>query len=80
MNKTVIETIKSVAKENNLKINFNKLDTTLKDIGIDSLALLNLIFKIENKLNIQIENDKLIKIKNLDDLLNTFNDAYNKSK
>lgn len=80
MNKTVIETIKSVAKENNLKINFNKLDTTLKDIGIDSLALLNLIFKIENKLNIQIENDKLIKIKNLDDLLNTFNDAYNKSR
>ena len=77
MNKTVIDTIKLIAKENNLKINFDKLDTTLKDIGVDSLALLNLIFKVETKLDIQIENNTLVQIKNLEDLLNAFNDAYN---
>lgn len=77
MNKTVIDTIKLIAKENNLKINFDKFDTTLKDIGVDSLALLNLIFKVETKLGIQIENDTLVKIKNLEDLLNAFNNAYN---
>lgn len=78
MNKVVLDTLKSVAKQNNIKIDFNKLDTTLKDSGVDSLALLNLVFKVENELNVQLDNSKLVTIKNLGDLINTFDEAYSK--
>lgn len=80
MNKVVLDTLKSIAKQNNIKIDFNKLDTTLKDSGVDSLALLNLVFKVENELNVQLDNEKLIKIKNLGDLINAFDEAYSKKK
>lgn len=78
MNKVVLDTLKSVAKQNNIKIDFNKLDTTLKDSGVDSLALLNLVFKVENELNVQLDNSKLVTIKNLGDLINAFDEAYSK--
>lgn len=78
MNKVVIDTLKSIAKQNNIKIDFNKLDTTLKDSGVDSLALLNLVFKAENELNVQLDNSKLVTIKNLGDLINAFDEAYSK--
>lgn len=78
MNKVVLDTLKSVAKQNNIKIDFNRLDTTLKDSGVDSLALLNLVFKVENELNVQLDNSKLVTIKNLGDLINAFDEAYSK--
>lgn len=78
MNKVVLDALKSVAKQNNIKIDFNKLDTTLKDSGVDSLALLNLVFKVENELNVQLDNSKLVTIKNLGDLINAFDEAYSK--
>lgn len=80
MNKVVLDTLKSIAKQNNIKIDFNNLNTTLKDSGIDSLALLNLVFKVENELNIQLDNSKLLSIKNLGDLINALDETYTKNK
>lgn len=79
MSKDVKATIKSVAQKNNLKIDFNKTDLTLKDLGIDSLALLNLIFKVETELGVQIDDATLSQIKNLGDLIATFETTVNKS-
>lgn len=79
MSRDVKATIKSVAQKNNLKIDFNKTDLTLKDLGIDSLALLNLIFKVETELGVQIDDATLSQIKNLGDLIATFETTVNKS-
>lgn len=79
MSRDVKATIKSVAQKNNLKIDFNKTDLTLKDLGIDSLALLNLIFKVETELGVQIDDATLSQIKNLGDLIAGFETTVNKS-
>lgn len=79
MSRDVKATIKSVAQKNNLKIDFNKTDLTLKDLGIDSLALLNLIFKVETELGVQIDDATLSQIKNLGDLIVAFETTVNKS-
>lgn len=80
MNQKVIGVIESIAKKNNLKIDFNNYELTLKESGIDSLALLNLIFKVENELNIRIPDEKLIEIKKLGDLLEIFSNIYESNK
>ncbi len=64
--------IQQVANENSVKLDLNNPNLTLKETGIDSLALLNLIFKVENKLGVRLEDSELVKIKNLQDLINTF--------
>lgn len=79
MSRDVKATIKSVAQKNNLKIDFNKTNLTLKDLGIDSLALLNLIFKVETELGVQIDDATLSQIKNLGDLIAAFETIVNKS-
>lgn len=70
--KDIKKTIQEVANENNVKLNLNNPNLTLKETGIDSLALLNLIFKVETKLGVRLEDDELVKIKNLQDLINAF--------
>lgn len=70
--KDIKKTIQEVANENNVKLNLNNPNLTLKETGIDSLALLNLIFKVETKLGARLEDDELVKIKNLQDLINAF--------
>lgn len=80
MNQKVIDVIESIAKKNSLKIDFNNYELTLKESGIDSLALLNLIFKVENELNIRIPDEKLIEIKKLGDLLEIFSNIYESNK
>lgn len=79
MNQKVINVIKSIAEKNKLKIDFTNLDLTLKESGIDSLALLNLIFKVENELNIRIPDEELVKIKKLGDLLEILCVIYDKN-
>ncbi len=64
--------IQQVANENSVKLDLNNPNLTLKETGIDSLALLNLIFKVENKLGVRLEDSELVKIKNLQDLMNAF--------
>ncbi|MDE5617716.1 MAG: acyl carrier protein [Ureaplasma sp.] len=74
----VKKAIQQVANENNVKLDLNNLSLTLKETGIDSLALLNLIFKVETKLGIRLDDSELIKIKNLQDLIDAFSNKLNK--
>lgn len=67
--------IKKVAEKNKIKIDFENPDLTLKDLNVDSLALLNLIFNIENELNVRLKDDELVKIKNLKELISAFEKA-----
>ena len=79
MNKNeIILVISKVAKENKINLDINNLNIGLKDIGIDSLALMNLIFKLENELKVQLPDEILIKIKNLNELIIAFEDQINK--
>ncbi|RCT49770.1 acyl carrier protein, partial [Ureaplasma urealyticum] len=47
----------------------------LKSLGIDSLSAMSLIMKIEDKIGVQLVDEKLLKIKNLGDLIMAFEDA-----
>ena len=76
--KIIIETILNVAKENNIKLDFNNLNVGLKEIGIDSLSMMNLIFKIESKIGTQLDDHVLVKIKTLGELINAFETQINK--
>ena len=76
--KIIIETILNVAKENNIKLDFNNLNIGLKEIGIDSLSMMNLIFKIESKIGTQLDDHVLVKIKTLGELINAFETQINK--
>lgn len=69
----VINTLKQVAKENNVNISNDKFGTNLKELGIDSLKLMNLVFKVEAKLNVRIPDEELIKIKTINDLIENLN-------
>ncbi len=64
--------IQEVANANNIKINFNKKDDDMKSFGIDSLAAMNLIMQVEEKLGFQLEDEQLMKIKTLADLIEAF--------
>lgn len=76
----VQEVIKKVANENGIKLDFNKPETTLKDVGIDSLSMMDLIVKIEDRLNVRINDNDLVKIKTLKDLVDTFKETLTAQK
>ncbi|ACI60222.1 acyl carrier protein [Ureaplasma urealyticum] len=71
----VKDIIIKVAKENKINLNMNNLDVELKSLGIDSLSAMSLIMKIEDKIGVQLVDEKLLKIKNLGDLIMAFEDA-----
>ncbi len=70
-----LDIILEVAQQNNIKLNKNNLDATLKEIGIDSLATMDLIIKIEEKINVQLDDNILMEIKTLKQLANAFDNA-----
>ncbi len=74
----IILVIQKVAKENKINLDINNLNIGLKEVGIDSLAMMNLIFKIESELKVQLPDDVLVKIKNLNELISAFNNEINK--
>ncbi len=45
------------------------LDSSFKDLGIDSLDLVDLIFELEEKVGITFEDEDLLQIKTVKDLL-----------
>lgn len=45
------------------------LETTFKDLGLDSLDLVDLVFEMEEEIGIQFEDDELMQIKTVKDLL-----------
>lgn len=64
--------INKILDENNspLKINSKNIDKSLKEAGLNSLDMMEMIVKIEEKLNITLPDDKLLEIKTPNDLLN----------
>lgn len=73
----IINSIKEVCKDENISIDFNKMDSTLKDFKIDSLAAMNLIMKVEEKIGVTLDDEILINIKTLGDLVDAFNKKIN---
>lgn len=46
-----------------------KLDATLQDLGADSLALVEIIMKLEEQFNIEIDDEKAEKMRNVSDVV-----------
>ncbi|WP_303924032.1 acyl carrier protein [Ureaplasma parvum] len=75
MSINIKDLIMKIAKENKVSLNMDNLDIELKSLGIDSLSAMNLIMKIEDQIGVQLPDEKLLKIKNLRDLINAFEDV-----
>jgi len=50
-----------------------KMDTVLSEIGIDSLDVLDLVVDAEEKFNIKIEDEELIRLKTIEDIVDLIN-------
>lgn len=59
-----------IAQELNIDEDKIQPKATLNDLGIDSLALLELIMCLEMEFDIVIEDDEVASLKNMEDLLN----------
>lgn len=46
------------------------LESTFKDINVDSLDLADLVYQFEDKLNIRFEDDELMNLKTVQDVVN----------
>ncbi|CRX37200.1 / acpA / Acyl carrier protein /:72637 Forward [Candidatus Hepatoplasma crinochetorum] len=44
-------------------------DDTFRDLGIDSIDLLDFVMKVENHFNIKIEDSELLKINSISDVI-----------
>lgn len=44
-------------------------DTSFKDLGLDSLDLVDLVFEMEEEIGVQFEDDELTSLKTVQDLL-----------
>lgn len=47
---------------------FNK-ESSFKDLGIDSLDLVDLVFELEEEIGVEFQDDELLKISTVQDLL-----------
>ena len=75
MSINIKDLIMKIAKENKIALNMDNLNIELKSLGIDSLSAMNLIMKIEDQIGVQLPDEKVLKIKNLRDLINAFEDV-----
>lgn len=80
MNKEILEKIKKIAKEQKLKVDLSvdNKDKSLKELGLDSLAVIGVIVKLENELKIYISDEILGKIQTLEQLVAAVEEALNK--
>jgi acyl carrier protein len=63
MNKLELEIINTIAEEGDIEKNDIKLDSTLYDLGVDSLSSLEILVALEDKYTITIAQERL---KNVD--------------
>ena len=57
---------KIISKKTNEKVQKN---STLKDLGIDSLDVLDLIGDVEDSFKIEVSDDELMNLKNINDIM-----------
>ncbi len=60
----ILEELKKFLNNKNLK-----LEDNLRNLGIDSLDLLDLILEAEDKFNIRIEDDELLNLETINDVV-----------
>ena len=68
---SVINEINKILQEKNisLKINNDNISKNFKDLGTDSLQLLEVIMNIEEKFNITFPDEELVKVKSGNELI-----------
>lgn len=72
MNKEkVISEINKILEKNNntLRVTQKNIDKPLKETGLDSLSMMEMIVEIEEKLKISLPDDELLKLKTANDLV-----------
>ncbi|MDR3249878.1 MAG: phosphopantetheine-binding protein [Mycoplasmataceae bacterium] len=65
----ILNGLKEISKERNVKFDENSLNKPFKEIGIDSLTGISMIMDVESKFGITIPDDKLTSIKNYAELI-----------
>ncbi len=55
--------------EKNIKGKEIKIDSNFRDLGIDSIELLDFVVKIEEEMNITISDEELLKLETIKDIV-----------
>lgn len=74
-----MKTFEILKKE--IKDEFNKtvkIDTIFREVGIDSIDLLNFVIKIEEKFNINFSDSELLKLNSVKDVVELIDQKINK--
>ncbi|WP_368486728.1 acyl carrier protein [Spiroplasma sp. DGKH1] len=69
----IMEELQKVLKQRGINKTVD-LNTNFKDLGLDSLDLMDLVILAEEKLSIRIPDDKLTEIKTVNDLVKIIDD------
>ncbi len=73
---TIFQAVQTILKERN--INNITENTVFTELGLDSLDLMDLIIKAEQKYDVIIPDEELLEIKTVKDLLNILENLLNK--
>ena len=57
MNKDILNKINKIAKDLNINLSVENKDKTLKELGLDSLAVIGVIVKLENELKTHVSDE-----------------------
>ncbi len=74
MKEKILSIIKKFAKKNKINIDFVDANYGIefKNLGIDSITVLNIIVIIEKQLGVRLDDSQLIKIKTINQLIDAF--------
>ena len=75
MNKDILNKINKIAKDLNINLSVENKDKTLNELGLDSLAVIGVIVKLENELKIHVSDEVLGGIKTLEQLVAAIENA-----
>ncbi len=62
----------------NLKLSKSNMDKTIKELGLDSLELMEIIVQIEEEFKITLDDEKLVNLKTPNDLIKLVESTLNK--
>ena len=80
MKEKILSIIKKFAKKNKIDIEFvdASYGVDFKNLGIDSITVLNIIVIIEKQLGVRLDDSQLIKIKTINQLIDAFKQKIKK--
>lgn len=67
----ILSVINNIAKKKKIAVTINdyNINKSYKELGIDSLDLFDIIVELESEFNIEFSDEKLMKIKTINDLI-----------